>query len=310
MKTTILVLAATLFQGLVMAQAPIIFQPGPGLNDGTDQGGLNGGKDVFANEYEYTTNYGNSAVIIAVPPSNCNNTQIDGYIQFDLSSLPNAVDSVFANFYHYPQTNYCYSNCDSWFFFAPITTEWNEMDVTFGNRPTYTTAFYDSIHFVFPDTGGWHRYNITTQYNNWKTGNMPNYGMAIYSTTVGCNNAAILFDVSSSDDTTAGNTQRPYLEIYETPSAVQNTVKAKLNAKVYPNPAQDNLTLTYDLFEPMPVGLRVEGLDGRLWFLQASIELEEGNHTTPINIAKLAAGIYMLVVETPIGTLREKILVQ
>lgn len=60
----------------------------------------------------------------------------------------------------------------------------------------------------------------------------------------------------------------------------------------------------------MPVNIRVDGIDGRNWFLQTAIELEEGNHTTPINIAKLAAGIYMLVVETPLGTLREKIIVE
>jgi hypothetical protein len=59
----------------------------------------------------------------------------------------------------------------------------------------------------------------------------------------------------------------------------------------------------------MPVSIRVDGIDGRNWFLQPATELEEGSHTTPINIAKLANGIYMLVMETPLGTLREKIIV-
>ena len=297
-------------QGMVIAQTPSIFQPGSGLNDGTDEGGLNGGKDTWTYEEQYENNYGDSPSLLAGPPSNCNNTKITGFIQFDLTSLPLAVDSVFLDLYHVPVINYCLGNCDLWFFFAPVTSAWNEMDMYFGNMPSYSTSFYDSIHFVFPDSGGWHRYNITNQYNDWKSGAQVNYGMAISSNTVGCNNANILFNTLSSDDTTGGGIYRPYLEVYETPNAVTNTVKTKLKAKVYPNPAQDNLTLSYDLFEPMPVGLRVEGLDGRLWFLQAAIELDEGNHSNTINIAKLAAGIYMLVVETPIGMFREKIVIQ
>lgn len=310
MKTYILLISLVFIQLIGIAQTPVIFQPGSGLNDGTDEGGLNGGKDTWTYEEQYSNNYGDSPSILAGPPSNCNNTKITGFIQFDLTGLPVAVDSVFLDLYHVPVIDYCLGNCDLWFFFAPVTSAWNEMDMYFGNMPSYSAAFYDSIHFVFPDSGGWHRYNITNQYNDWKSGAQVNYGMAISSNTVGCNNANILFNTLSSDDTTGGGIYRPYLEIYETPNDVNPALKDNLSAKVYPNPAKDNLTLSYTLKTPMPVSIRVDGIDGRNWFLQAATELEEGNHTTPINIAKLAAGIYMLVVETPLGTLREKIIVE
>lgn len=310
MKTTILVFAATLFQGLVMAQAPIIFQPGPGLNDGTDMGTIDAGMDATVNESTPAINYGDNSAMVSLPPSYCNETEVEAYIRFDVSSLPANVDSVFLNFYHLPQTNYCYSNCDSWWFFSSLDTEWDEMTVNWTDKLDYGTAFYDSIHFVFPDTGGWHRYDITSQYNNWKSGVTFNYGLAIYSTTEGCNNAAIMFYVASSDDTTDGGIYRPYLEVYETPNDVNPALKDNLAVTVYPNPSNDIITLNYDLFEPMPVGLRLQGLDGRTWFSQSATEQGKGIHSTPINITKLAAGIYMLVVETPIGTIREKVLVQ
>lgn len=309
MKTKIIILIATFMQGMAIAQTPIIFQPGPGQNDGSDMGTIDAGMDATVNESTPAINYGDNSAMVSLPPSYCNETEVEAYIRFDVGSLPANVDSVFLNFYHLPQTNYCYSNCDSWWFFSSLDTEWDEMTVNWTDKLDYGTAFYDSIHFVFPDTGGWHRYNITSQYNDWKSGETFNYGLAIYSTTEGCNNAAIMFYVASSDDTTDGGIYRPYLEVYETPNDVNPSLKDNFAAKVYPNPANDNLTLSYTLKTPMPVSIRVDGIDGRNWFLQPATELEEGSHTTAISIAKLAAGIYMLVMETPMGTLREKIIV-
>lgn len=309
MKTSILVLATVILQATAIAQTPIIFQPGPGQNDGSDMGTLNAGMDATVNQSTPETNYGDASAVVSLPPSNCNETEVESYIRFDISLLPDVVDSVFLNFYHLPQTNYCYSNCDAYWNFAPLTEEWGENTVNWNNRLDYGEPYGASIHFTFPDTGGWHRYNITSLYNDWKSGAVYNYGIAIYSTTEGCNNAAIMFYAASSDDTTAGGLHRPYLEVYETPNAVQTNIKNKLNAKVYPNPAKDDVTISYSLFEPSPIGLRVEGLDGRIWFLQAAMEMEKGNHKKTISIAQLVSGIYMLIMETPNGILRERFVV-
>lgn len=309
MKTLTISLFLTICSIVTFAQTPIIFQPGPGLNDGSDMGTIDAGMDAFIVQ-NTEGSYGDNPGLMSLPPSNCNETESIIYMRFDISILPTYVDSVFVNFHHFPQTNYCYSNCDAWWSISPLMEEWDEMGVDWFNDVNYEGEYVNNIHFAFPDTGGWHKYDITNLYNDWNNGNLTNYGIAIHSTTEGCNNAAIMFYAASSDDTTAGGIYRPYLEIYESSEGITNTVKTKLNAKVFPNPAQDNLTLTYDLFEPMPVGLRLQGLDGRTWFSQSATEQGKGSHSTPINITKLAAGIYMLVVETPIGTIREKVLVQ
>jgi hypothetical protein len=308
MKTKVIILIAAFIQGMAIAQTPIIFQPGPGQNDGSDMGTIDAGMDAFIVQ-NTEGSYGDHPGLVSLPPSNCNETESIIFLRFDVSSLPTNVDSVFANFYHYPQTNYCYSNCDAWWSIAPITDEWDEMNIDWFSNIQHGEPYTEDIHFVFPDPGGWHKYDITQLYNDWKSGDLFNYGMTIYSNSEGCNNAAIMFTTASSDDTTGGGIYRPYLEIYETPNDVNPTLKDNLAAKVYPNPANDNITLSYTLKTPMPVSIRVDGIDGRNWFLQAATELEEGSHTTPIRIAKLAAGIYMLVMETPMGTLREKIIV-
>jgi|GEM_PF-1634236 len=226
MKKRTVVLIAFLVLGMcqVLAQSPIIFRPGPGLNDGTDQGGIAGGKDAFVYQGATTTNYGDDPQLVALPISDCNATHFVGYIQFDLTSLPAVVDSVFVVFKHYPETSYCYSGCNADFYFARVLAPWNEMTINYDNQPAHDTAFYGPVNISFPNDFGERAYNITSAYNLWKSGTVQNYGMAIYSTTITCNNAAISFDVHSSDDTA----NRPYLKIYSHPA----TSPACLNWRV------------------------------------------------------------------------------
>ena len=73
MKKIILTIAVTLIAGIVLSQSVITFCPGPGLNDGTDEGGLNGGKDSFVFDDQNTTNFG-TANYAATNYSNCDNT--------------------------------------------------------------------------------------------------------------------------------------------------------------------------------------------------------------------------------------------
>jgi len=77
--------------------------------------------------------------------------------------------------------------------------------------PGEGAAAYGPIKITFPNDFKTKEYDITTIYRNWKNGSVPNYGLAIYSPTVGCNNAAVVFNVHSSDD--PDQSLRPYLRI-------------------------------------------------------------------------------------------------
>ncbi|MBX7201918.1 MAG: DNRLRE domain-containing protein [Bacteroidia bacterium] len=221
----------------------LIFRPGSGLNDGSDQGGLDAGKDTYTYQDRPGENNGNSVSILAFPPSNCNYTQAFGYIQFDLSSLPEIVDSVFAGFTHSPHTHYCYSNCTADFYFSLINQAWSETELTFNNSPALDTAFYGPIPISFPNDFGLREYNITEVYKRWKNEEIPNFGFAMLSNSLGCNNVAAMFAVYSSDDTLVSN--RPYLKIYykNNSAGMVNNIRTKLDFSVFPNPSTGNITV-------------------------------------------------------------------
>jgi hypothetical protein len=194
------------------AASEIIFRPGPGKNDGSDNGSTIGGKDTTVSAGNAAdTNYGSSTTITGLPTSNCNATNTKAYIQFDLSSLPADVQQVFLGVTHFPHTSYCYTNCNADFYFYTVSQSWNEMTVTFNTKPAEGAAVYGPIKIAFPNDFKTREYDITGIYRNWKNGSVPNYGLSIYSPTVGCNNAAVVFNVHSSDD--PDQTLRPYLRI-------------------------------------------------------------------------------------------------
>jgi len=210
-------LSIGLFAADTQATSEIIFKPGPGKNDGSDNGSINGGKDTLVSRFNDGTNdhrnknFGSELSMTGSPRSNCNPSDVKAYIQFDLSSLPANVQQVFLGVTHVPHTTYCYSNCNADFYFYPVSQSWNEMTLTYNTMPAEGAAVYGPINITFPNDFGTREYDITNTYRNWKNGSAPNYGLAIYSPTVGCNNASAVFNVHSSDD--PGQTVRPYLRI-------------------------------------------------------------------------------------------------
>ena len=208
---TFVVTAVCLISFIPMAQSEIIFRPGPGLNDGTDNGSANGGKDSWIYGNEPDTPHGVDPYIFGSPVSDCNPASFRAYIQFDLSTLPANVQQVFLGVSHFPHTTYCYSNCDADFYFYPVSEQWSETTLTYANRPLESAAVYGPINITFPNDFGNREYDITSIYRAWKDNSVSNFGLAIYSPTIGCNNAAVTFSVHSSDAAEENN--RPYLKI-------------------------------------------------------------------------------------------------
>ena len=285
MKNILTTLTLLLSFYCLNSQSTMIYQPSGGLNTGSDSGTINGGKDTWENRYAPTDNNGSSYYMGASPRSTCNPSDYKSYIQFDLSNLPSTVDSVFFGITHVEHTTYCYSNCNADFYFYYVNSSWDEMSLNVTNAPTEDSLpFYGPINVTFPNNYGNREYNITNAYNQWKTGGKVNNGFTIYSTTVGCNNAAVTIGNYTSDDTIAS--RRPYLKIYYN-STKLNELNQELNVKAYPNPFNNELKINLTDID----SYFLTDVAGR----KHTVSFD--NKSGIFNTANLKSGIYILRIE-------------
>jgi hypothetical protein len=206
----LLLLVSVLGTASYVFSAEIIFRPGPGLNDGTDDGSLNAGKDAYA--WSCGGDYSGSSLYFGGSPrSSCNQCNNKGYVQFNLDTLPSDVEKVYLGVTHYPHTSYCYSNCEANFYFYPALESWDEMTIGSGSMPTEGNSVFGPLYISFPNDFGAQEYDITDMYRSWKTETIQNNGLVIYSPDGTCNNASVGFSVHSSDDPDV--TTRPYLRV-------------------------------------------------------------------------------------------------
>ena len=191
------------------SRSGLIFQPGPGLNDGTDDGSINAGKDAVF--YDCAGSWsGTGTTIAGSARSTCNQCSPKAYIQFNISTLPSNVDRVYLGVTHLPHTAYCYSMCAANFYFYPVLTDWNEMALP-STPPEEGSPVFGPLNITFPNDFGSKEYDITEIYKKWKNGTVANHGLAVYSPDQGCNNAAVTWNIYSSDSADAAN--RPYLKV-------------------------------------------------------------------------------------------------
>ena len=171
------------------------FQPSAGLNDGTDDGSEFKGKDTriyYHVAQEANTNYGSLDKLMFVYYSG-----YEGYplLKFNVSTLPSNIDSVKLYLYANPSldTGCCVEDlCPSMSWAVNrITSDWNEMTVTYNTRPTLSGESYGTLNIPalsHADSQGV-SVDITTLYNGWKNGTIPNYGIGftrLASTWSGC----------------------------------------------------------------------------------------------------------------------------
>lgn len=306
MSRIILLIAFTV--AVSLAQSPIIFMPGPGNNDGTDQGSLTGGKDTWVYDGSSSSNYGDHVMIYSMPVSTCNNTNVTGYVQFDLSTLPATVDSVFFAGWTWNQGPYCYSNCNNNWEFWYVGQSWNEMTVTWDTKPTLDSAFAGPFNRDWTDTAHFQKFDITEAYRNWKSGTVPNYGLAIVGIDGSCNNAAVNFGVYSSDDTTGGGTMRAHLIVYASSVGISDPV-GTITTSAYPNPTTGSYTIQYHQTTSGNTVLSVMDPTGRMVLIRNS-EYSAGSVKEVLDLGSLPAGMYSWTLQSPDGVASGKMVKQ
>ncbi len=207
----------SLSTGAVSASDPpgtVTLQPGPGLNDGSDDGSADKGKDAWATGSFPTTNFGSATTEyfdgkqLHVLISTCNPWTCNAYIQFSLADMPeesivSAEVQVYTVVFRYGgggwawQVNPIHS-------LRRVTSDWNEMTLIWDNQPTYDSAVIDS-HLIAGVQGqpsgilfeGWLSYDITELYKGWADSSIPNYGVRFSQDNDMCSNSQDAWILSS-----------------------------------------------------------------------------------------------------------------
>ncbi|MEJ2078542.1 MAG: DNRLRE domain-containing protein [Acidobacteriota bacterium] len=189
----------------------ITLRPLPGANDGNDTGGTESGKDAYTYGIDPDANYGDETLLIGQAKSDCNHADGIAYLQFDLTGLPRKVHKALLGLTHLPHADHCYSNCSIQVFFYRVDEPWDEMHITYNRAPRLGPPVFGPLRIAFPNDRGTVEYDITGIYEAWQANEIPNYGLAFCSPTVGCNNSAVFFGFYSSDY--PDPLKRPYLRV-------------------------------------------------------------------------------------------------
>lgn len=189
------------------------FRPAGGANDGSDQGGLAGGKDAFVLQAGdqspvpsvSATNYG-AADYTHHFTSSCNVFQGWSFFQWDVTALPPERDVVKVELVLRQRIVRGYA----WGYQTPVTVmsvrapsaPWNEMTLTYANRPAIAPALLAQVNLTtdHPISGvvsapaqcwfeGHVRIDLTRIYREWQTGVRPNYGIVYQRDLAWCENA-------------------------------------------------------------------------------------------------------------------------
>lgn len=76
---------------------------------------------------------------------------------------------------------------------------------------------------------------------------------------------------------------------------------------MFPNPANDVVTLQLDLKKAQPVSIAILSVDGKKQQANYAGKLLQGNQNISLNTTQLAAGLYFVSIETPEGRLVKKL---
>jgi len=180
----------------------LTFQPGPGLNDGTDQGTVDAGKDGYTFSLSGGGN-GDSGWAHHFL-STCNNFRSYSYYRFDVEDLPAADDvvSVELHLWHNMNRSYGWPWQASVTKFAlhEVTSGWEENALRWYAPPSHVptpvaTADLDTSHGR-PNGGGntiyfegWKSMDVTDLYGRWQAAPVTNKGLMYKRTQAWCENA-------------------------------------------------------------------------------------------------------------------------
>ena len=87
-------------------------------------------------------------------------------------------------------------------------------------------------------------------------------------------------------------------------------IESDKNFNIYPNPAKENVQISYSLNESKDVNIYIYNALGALVYSQNEENMVSGNHTANLSIKNLSKGIYQLTLRAGENTITKKLIVQ
>ncbi|MCX6230195.1 MAG: Omp28-related outer membrane protein [Bacteroidetes bacterium] len=89
-----------------------------------------------------------------------------------------------------------------------------------------------------------------------------------------------------------------------------NETNNELGLAIYPNPAKENVQISYNLTKKVNVSINIYNSIGGLVFTQNQGELQTGSHTANVKINSLSSGIYFINVKAGDNIITKKLIVE
>ena len=170
----IVVFGLILFGSMNMCESETIFlQPGPGFNDGSDDGSANAGKDTTVKESRPYENSWYDLYLGTGVQTEANGGRNVSLIQFNVEGQPSSVNSAILRLKSWYGPG---QDLNGVLLAYQVITPWNEISVTWNAKPSIFSIPLTSTSFN--NSEGWVDLNITSLYLQWKSGT-PNYGIML-----------------------------------------------------------------------------------------------------------------------------------
>lgn len=142
--------------------------------------------------------------------------EYDTYTRYNLSGLPQTATQAILWFNAFPRNDGSTLTNINWY---QVNGQWHAGSIAWGSQPPST--FVGSTGNV--PASGWYGINITSFYNNWRSGNPSTSNFGFRLRPVGTNNQFDQFYGSATGNTAL----RPQLDVYYTPQANDSIIKLK-----------------------------------------------------------------------------------
>jgi hypothetical protein len=228
-------------------------------------------------------------LITKVAPAGQLNNNRETYLTFDLSSLSGTVTAATLKIFGHTESSSDANVGVGAYAVSSIT--WTESAITWNNKPASASAALATAT-VTDATGRYYNWNITPYVQSEIAAGRTRVSFVLKNQQVTSGRL-----IWNSKET---GSNAPQLTITQTTTARQETTVLTIPATLtsglnsFPNPFNENSTITFTLDKPAHTNLAVYDITGKQVAVLVNGMLQAGNHKAIFNANRLSSGVYTL----------------